>query len=102
MSFRPLSMSSGRSRHASLIRRPAPYTAIDTTAGTWLADIAASRSLSTSARPRTSGFFCGTFGHGIFSAMSGRSSVTPWRNLRPAECILSFSRPAPWRTSCPR
>jgi hypothetical protein len=50
----------------------------------------------------TFGFFCGTFGHGILSATSWRSSVTPYRNFGPAACILIFSGPAPWRTICPR
>jgi len=77
ISFLALSMSSGRSRHASLIRRPAPYAAIGTTAEIWLADIAASKSRSTSERLRMSGFVCGTLGHGIFFTTSSRSSVTP-------------------------
>ena len=49
-----------------------------------------------------SGFLCGTFGHGILSAIFARSSVTPYRNFSPATCIFSFSGLAPSRTICPR
>ncbi len=74
--MRPLlSMSSARSRHASLMRSPAAYAAVKITAATRLS--IAARTSSTSLPLKTTGCFRGTFGQGSRAATSGRLSVSP-------------------------
>ncbi len=75
MSPRLLSMSSTRSVHTSLFRKPTPYAVVSATAGT--SDFTAANTFSVSVPLKMSGFLCGTLGHDSRSATFGRSSVTP-------------------------